>query len=126
MSFSRLRHAAIAARDAVLAQDLGAFGQALIANTEAQKGLHPELVGVDAMRAINVRDGAGALGWKVNGAGGDGGSVTFLSATPEAKDALEHRVVALDPSYRVLPLRISTDGLRVQGAISEPSPDRFA
>ena len=122
-SFSRLRDAAIAARDAVVARDLYALGQALIANTEAQEGLHPELVGVDASRAIKVAAAQGALGWKVNGAGGDGGSVTFLSATPEAKEALEHRVAALDPSYRVLPIQISMDGLQVQGAISEPGRD---
>jgi D-glycero-alpha-D-manno-heptose-7-phosphate kinase len=125
-SFSRLRDAAIAARDAVLARDLDAFGQALIANTEAQKGLRPELVGVDATRAIKVAMAQGALGWKVNGAGGDGGSVTFLSATPEAKEAFEDRVAALDPSYKVLPIQINMDGLQVQGAISEPSRDRPA
>ena len=125
-SFSRLRAAAVAARDAVLAQDLDAFGRALIANTEAQKSLHPELVGVDAARSINVAMAHGALGWKVNGAGGDGGSVTFLSATPEAKDALERRVAGLDPRYRVLPLHISMDGLQVRGAISEPGSDRPA
>ena len=44
----------IAARDAVLAQDLDAFGQAMIANTEAQGSLHPELVGVDARRVIEM------------------------------------------------------------------------
>ena len=33
----------------------------------------------------------GAIGWKVNGAGGEGGSVTILSSTTEAKDALEDR-----------------------------------
>ena len=47
-SFSRLRDAAVAARDAVLARDLDAFGQAMIANTEAQSSLHAELVGIDA------------------------------------------------------------------------------
>ena len=125
-SFSPLREAAIAARDAVLARDLDAFGQALIANTEAQKGLHPELVGVDASRAIEVATAQGALGWKVNGAGGEGGSVTILSATPEAKEAVEHRVASLDPSYRVLPIQISMDGLQVKGAIPESSRDRRA
>jgi D-glycero-alpha-D-manno-heptose-7-phosphate kinase len=125
-SLTRLRDAAMAARDAVLSRDLDAFGQALIANTEAQKSLHPDLVGVEASRAINVAAAQGALGWKVNGAGGDGGSVTFVSATPEAKEALDDRVVALDPSYRVLPLRITMDGLQVEGAISEPSPDQPA
>jgi len=125
-AFSRLRDAATAARDAVLARDLGAFGQAMIANTEAQKCLHPVLVGRDATLTIEVAAALGALGWKVNGAGGDGGSVTFLSATPEAKDALEHRVVRLDASYRVLPIKISMEGLQVKGSISGPRPDRPA
>ena len=46
--FSRLREAAVAARDAVAAQDLRAFGRAMIANTQAQESLHAELVSVDA------------------------------------------------------------------------------
>src|SRR5439155_16194608 len=94
--FSRLRDAAVAARDAVVAQDLEAFGQAMIANTDAQSSLHPELVGVDARRVIEIAATQGALGWKVNGAGGDGGSLTILSATREGKDSLEHRVARLD------------------------------
>ena len=52
--FSRLRDAAVAARDAVLARDLVAFGQAMIANTEAQGSLHPGIVGVDARRVIEL------------------------------------------------------------------------
>ena len=52
--FARLRDAAVAARDAVLAQDLDAFGRAMIANTDAQASLHPELVGVDARRVIEI------------------------------------------------------------------------
>jgi D-glycero-alpha-D-manno-heptose-7-phosphate kinase len=105
--FSRLRDAAVAAREAVLAKDLDAFGQAMIANTEAQVSLHPGLVGLDARRVIDLVAAHGAVGWKVNGAGGDGGSVTILSATQEAKGALERRVPVLDGRYRVLPIQIS-------------------
>jgi D-glycero-alpha-D-manno-heptose-7-phosphate kinase len=115
--FSRLRDAAVAARDAVLAQDIVAFGQAMIANTEAQSSLHPALVGVDARRVIAFAAAQGTIGWKVNGAGGDGGSVTILSATREAKDALEHRVAGLDPGYQVLPIQISPVGLQVRGTL---------
>ena len=79
--FSRLRDAATSARDAVLAQDLDAFGRSMTDNTEAQRALHPGLVGVDADRVIEMASSYGSLGWKVNGAGGDGGSVTILSAT---------------------------------------------
>jgi len=116
-AFSRLRDAAIAARDAVLARDLDAFGRAMIANTEAQTLLHSELVGVDARRAIEIAATQGALGWKVNGAGGDGGSVTILSPTQEVKAALEGRFAMLDMRYRVLPIQVSTVGLQVWGAI---------
>jgi D-glycero-alpha-D-manno-heptose-7-phosphate kinase len=115
--FSRLRDAAVAARNAVLAQDLDAFGQAMKANTEAQRSLHPEVVGVDADRVIEIAAVHGAVGWKVNGAGGDGGSVTILSATPAAKETLEHRVAASDRRYRVLPIQVSTTGLQVRGAL---------
>src|ERR1017187_10553442 len=115
--FSRLRVAAVAARDAVLARDLDAFGHAMIANTEAQGSLHPGLVGVDARRVIELAAARGALGWKVNGAGGDGGSVTILSATRKAKEALEKRVTGLDNRYRVLPIQVSTVGLEVRGTL---------
>ena len=90
-AFSRLRAAATAARDAVLAQDLDAFGRAMSDNTEAQRSLHPGLVGVDADRVIEVAVAHGALGWKVNGAGGDGGSVTVLSATGADRHAVGRR-----------------------------------
>jgi D-glycero-alpha-D-manno-heptose-7-phosphate kinase len=115
--FSRLRDAAVAARDAVLGRDLDTFGQAMIANTEAQGSLHPGLVGVDARRVIEFAAECGALGWKVNGAGGDGGSVTILSATAETKQAFEHRVALSNKRYRVLPIQVSTVGLEVRGAV---------
>jgi D-glycero-alpha-D-manno-heptose-7-phosphate kinase len=115
-SFAQLRAAAVAARDAVIAQDLAAFGRAMIANTDAQMSLHAELVGSDARRVIDLAAARGALGWKVNGAGGDGGSVTILSPTVEDKQALDAQVAALDPSYRMLPVRVSAVGLRVAGA----------
>ena len=115
--FSRLRDAAVAARDAVLDRDLDAFGQAMIANTAAQSSLHHALIGVDARRVFEIAAAQGAIGWKVNGAGGDGGSVTILSADQEAKAALEHQVAALDTRYRLLPVRVSPVGLHVRGAL---------
>ena len=114
---SGLRSAAVAARDAVLSRDLDAFGHAMIVNTEAQQSLHPALVGVDAHRVIDVAATHGAVGWKVNGAGGNGGSVTILSASPETKELIDHRIAELDPGYRVLPVGVSTIGLQVRGRL---------
>jgi D-glycero-alpha-D-manno-heptose-7-phosphate kinase len=115
--FSRLRDAATAARDAVLARDLDAFGVAMTDNTEAQRSLHPGLVGVDADRVVEMAVARGALGWKVNGAGGDGGSVTILSATGADSDAVRKATARLDPRYRAFPVRLSATGCEVMGSI---------
>jgi D-glycero-alpha-D-manno-heptose-7-phosphate kinase len=116
-AFSRLRDAAIAARDAVLARDLDAFAQAMIANTEAQMSLHPDLVGADARRVIEIATGLGAVGWKVNGAGGEGGSLTILSDTTESKETLDHHVAMSGEGYTVIPVQASPVGLQVRGAL---------
>jgi len=89
----------------------------MIANTEAQRSLHPDLVGADARRVIEFAARHGAVGWKVNGAGGDGGSVTILSASREAREALEFGVACLDARYRLLPFGISAIGLEVRGSL---------
>jgi D-glycero-alpha-D-manno-heptose-7-phosphate kinase len=114
--FSRLREAAASARHAVVTQDLQAFGRAMIANTDAQAALHADLVGTDARRVIEMAAAQGALGWKVNGAGGDGGSLTILSATSQDKQRLRSGVAASDPRYRTPAIRISPTGLEVRGA----------
>ena len=98
----------------MLDRDLAAFGAAMVANTDAQDALHPALVGADARRTIERAREHGALGWKVNGAGGDGGSVTVLSATTGAKADLEARLAAADPEHAVLPVAISDHGLEIR------------
>ncbi|MGA2904945.1 MAG: hypothetical protein ABSD98_14000, partial [Candidatus Korobacteraceae bacterium] len=72
----RLRGTAAKSRDALYAGDFVALGQAMIENTEAQCSLHPALVGTAHQQIIDIARKYGALGWKVNGAGGEGGSVT--------------------------------------------------
>jgi D-glycero-alpha-D-manno-heptose-7-phosphate kinase len=89
----------------------------MIANTEAQQSLHPDVVGTDARRVIDFAARHGAIGWKVNGAGGDGGSLTILSPAKDARNALELGVARLDPRYRLLPFEISSTGLEVRGRL---------
>lgn len=105
----RLRDAATEARGAVLAQDLPALARAMCDNTEAQASLHSSLVGPAARYLIDRAEHAGALGWKVNGAGGDGGSITLLSPDPEHARQLRRTVGG------VLPIRLNPVGLRVSG-----------
>jgi D-glycero-alpha-D-manno-heptose-7-phosphate kinase len=58
--------------------DLAAFGKTMQKNTEAQRELCDELVSPKANAFINIARHCGAIGWKVNGAGGNGGSITML------------------------------------------------
>ena len=109
-----LREAAVRAKDALLAGDLDVFGRAMIDNTEAQRALHPALVGPGHQRVIDVARAHGAVGWKVNGAGGDGGSVTVLSGPDRSrKRAMLRAVEASDPKFRNIPVLLSRFGLRV-------------
>jgi D-glycero-alpha-D-manno-heptose-7-phosphate kinase len=109
-----LRQTAGASRDAVYGGDFAALGRAMVSNTEAQAQLHPDLVGRDARTVIEIARAHGALGWKVNGAGGDGGSVTLLTG-PEsaAKRALVRAIEQTDPLYSNLPIYLSRGGLRL-------------
>ncbi len=109
-----LRAAAIAARDAFVAGDLPALGRAMQANTAAQADLHPGLVGADALRVIDIARAHGALGWKVNGAGGDGGSLTLLcGASLAARRAMLREVAAENSAFQIIPIRLSPRGVRV-------------
>ena len=109
-----LRRTAEASRDALLAGDFAALGRAMVENTEAQGRLHPDIVGRDAARVIGIARGHGALGWKVNGAGGEGGSVTILGGTSSRRArAMIEEVEASNGLYRRVPVSLSPEGLRV-------------
>ena len=109
-----LRQTAEKSRDALVAGDFRALGRAMIENTAAQENLHPALIGPDHRRIIETAAAHGALGWKVNGAGGSGGSVTILSgADRTAHRAMLREIQAAEPRYRDIPVRLSREGLRV-------------
>ena len=114
-AFDRLRQAAVLAKAAVVGRDLAGFGAALVENTSAQGDLHPGLVGRDALVVIEAARRLGALGWKINGAGGDGGSVTVLSGSEDARQKFD-RWVHRYRRYRVISIELS-DGLRVAGSL---------
>jgi len=89
-------------------------GIQMIANTEAQRALHPELIGERHQRVIDIARDHGAIGWKVNGAGGDGGSVTLLSDdNPATLRAALRAVTADNDQCRTIPIRLAAEGLRV-------------
>jgi len=109
-----LRKTAPRSRDALYAGDFEGLGKAMIDNTEAQRRLHPKLVSGDVDRIVGIARAHGALGWKVNGAGGEGGSLTLLcGAHSQEKRAMIKAIEGTDPRFRNIPLYLSRQGLRV-------------
>ena len=107
-----MRRLAREAKNSVLEGDLVALGEVMSRNTEQQRQLHPSLVCEQADEIIAVGRAFGILGHKVNGAGGDGGSLTLLCDGDRARKR-EMLAVLESRGYRHLPLYISRRGLRV-------------
>jgi len=109
-----LRLTAQKSKDALYAGDFEALGRAMIENTEAQRALHPALIGPDHQMIIDIARAHGAVGWKVNGAGGAGGSVTLLCGSDRSvKRAMLREIEAAAPRYKNIPIYLSRFGLRV-------------
>jgi len=108
----RLRRLAAAARNAVCAGDFPALGRVMDENTDIQRALHRDLVCPKMEEIIAVAREFDALGVKVNGAGGDGGSLTILTGGEMSKKRAMLRTLA-DLSFTSLPMYLSRQGLRV-------------
>ena len=110
-----LRETAQQSADAVLAGDFEELGRIMTANTEAQRRLHHGLVSPRADLLIAAAMRCGALGYKVNGAGGDGGAITLLTdGEPDTVARTVDAVSSVGESCAVLPFRLAADGLRVE------------
>lgn len=98
-AFQPIRDAVGMAQKAFLDSDLAVLGRAMIANTEGQRSMCSDLVGPHHQNVIKLAVKHACLGYKVNGAGGEGGSVTLLfknrKGTCEFYAALNH----LYPEY---------------------------
>jgi len=117
-----LRATAGKSRDAIYAGDFRGLGAAMVENTEGQRNLHSELISKEAQQVIDIGREFGALGWKVNGAGGEGGSITLLSGpSMSEKRALVRAIEETNPLFQVIPTYLSRFGLRVWNQVtSEP------
>jgi D-glycero-alpha-D-manno-heptose-7-phosphate kinase len=109
-----LRVTAEKSRDAVYVGDFNALGAAMIENTEAQARLHSDLICAEARRVIEIAREHGAVGWKVNGAGGEGGSVTILCPPLSyVKREMLREIEAESPLFTDIPVYLSRYGLRI-------------
>jgi D-glycero-alpha-D-manno-heptose-7-phosphate kinase len=112
-----LRKTPVMARDAVYAGDFAALGTSMILNTEAQSELNSALISADAQQIIEVARAHGAIGWKVNGAGGEGGSITLLCGeTSSQKREMIRQIEGANPLFKNIPIYLSRFGLRIWDA----------
>jgi D-glycero-alpha-D-manno-heptose-7-phosphate kinase len=109
-----LRQTASLSRDAMYDGDFAKLGRAMRDNTEAQRRLNPALVSKEADQIIAIAREHDALGWKVNGAGGEGGSLTILSGSEMSrKRAMIDAIEGTNPLFQNIPIYLSRFGLRI-------------
>lgn len=109
-----LRITAERSRDAIYSGDFNALGSAMVDNTEAQGRLHPDLISPDAWRVIEIARDHGAIGWKVNGAGGLGGSLTILTnSQSHVKRSMIKTIEQDNTLFKNIPVYLSRFGIRI-------------
>ena len=114
-SLDRLKDAAEEARHHIEKENLSGYGRCMIRNHECQRELHPKLISHEAEKVAAAARRYGALGWKVNGAGGEGGSMTVLNGgNSQNRGNLAHEINNLGNGIRVIPACISRTGLTVE------------
>ena len=74
-----LRRLACRAKDALSTGEFNSLGEIMNQNTAIQKELHKDLVCERFVELMKIGREFNAIGFKVNGAGGDGGSMTILN-----------------------------------------------
>lgn len=107
-----LRQLAADAKDALYDENLGKFGEIMNKNTQLQRELHKDLVCGAFEEIINIAEHYDVTGCKVNGAGGDGGSITLLTDGDMAKKRKLYSELRAK-GYDTLPVFLSRFGLRV-------------
>jgi len=113
----RLRKLAYQGKDALSAGDFVALGNTFNENTKVQRELHKNLVCDKFEEIISIAEDFHALGCKINGAGGDGGSISILTDGDTAKKR-EFQEVLVQRGFRTLPIYLSRRGLRVWRSVA--------
>ncbi len=109
-----MRTAAMAAAAALADGDLDAYGAALSAHHEAVRTMHPGLIGRDANELVDLAGSFGACGWKVNGAGGEGGSMVVLGPADTDDNAILRAAITAHGEWRVIQAALGAAGVRVE------------
>jgi D-glycero-alpha-D-manno-heptose-7-phosphate kinase len=117
----QLRQLAYQSRDALFSGDFVAMGRAFNENTQVQRELHKDLICDEFEAVISLSEEFGALGCKVNGAGGDGGSIAILTNGDTSQKRALQRALD-DHGFQTLPIYLARRGLRVWKTVSNRIP----
>jgi D-glycero-alpha-D-manno-heptose-7-phosphate kinase len=107
-----LRDAATNGYNALIRDDLDEFGLSMQKNCLAQDELGPGLVCEEARALITLAASLGARGWKVNGAGGEGGSVAILGPSDDEEHGALINVITANARWTIVECQLSTEGVR--------------
>lgn len=90
---------------------LALYGEIMVENNEWQRRLGADLISSEAEEVISVAKRFGAWGWKVNGAGGEGGSLTILASPDDIKRRkMIEAIINLGGGIKPMPLYLFTLG----------------
>jgi D-glycero-alpha-D-manno-heptose-7-phosphate kinase len=119
----QLRALAEQGKNHLLEGDLESFGDVMIKNNECQRTLHEGLISEEADSVIQTAKKYKAIGWKVNGAGGKGGSLTILGSKDEAlRDQMLEEINSLGRGIRSIPVSLASSGVTIKEETSQIIP----
>lgn len=110
-----LRALAERAKDYLLQGNLESYGEMMIRNNECQRSLHEGLISEQANAVISIARKFKASGWKVNGAGGKGGSLTILGNRDKSlRIQMLREIDSLGQGIHSIPISLAPSGLTVR------------
>jgi len=116
-----LRETPLWAKSALMRGDFVELAEIMNINNSAQKRLHPRITTESIEKLEEVARDAGAMGFKVNGAGG-GGSVTLLCASDNVRQV---EAAVKRAGFQILPCHLDYRGLRTWVTVRDGRGERL-
>jgi len=113
----QLRQLAYQSKDALYEGDFARLGGIFNENIKVQEALHKNLICDSFKEIISIANDFDAIGCKVNGAGGDGGSVAILT-NGDMNKKRELKKALIQRNFQILPIYLSRRGLRIWKTVS--------
>lgn len=107
-SLELIKDCAYEMKDAINSESLGLMGKIMNKNWKAQKNLHPSMVNPIIKKIEKLVENHGAIGFKLNGAGG-GGSATILAGIG-SEDRLKRKLYK--EGFQILPIKLNLKGVQ--------------